>query len=315
MTDRSRALTRRQFVTGSVASGLLVAACGGTRWLPRRSGQGRLRLVFYSDVHARVEWETPLALAMATEAINALKPDLVVATGDLITDGFQSSAATVAPRWDEYVKMHEGIQADVYPAIGNHDLVAALPEDGTEPADDPRAVFRDRLRVERTFYQFDAAGYRFFVLDSIEVTGGELKYRGWISDEQQEWLRSELSRLPRTTPIVLALHIPLLTSFFAATEGSTFAAKPNRVVVNNRAVLELFRDHNLVLVLQGHLHAKELVRWRDTSFITGGAISGKWWRGDWFGTKPGFNVVTLQDGHVDWQYVEYGWTPRRPRNK
>jgi hypothetical protein len=84
-------------------------------------------------------------------------------------------------------------------------------------------------------------------------------------------------------------------------------------VVNNREVLALFEGHNLVLVLQGHLHAKELIRWGDTTFITGGAVSGKWWRGAWFGTEPGYNVVTLRGNRVEWEYVEYGWTPRRPR--
>ncbi len=305
------ALARRWLVAGLGAVVLSLVACENAGWLVRDS-EPTLRLVFYSDVHARSEWGTPEALALATRAINAAKPDLVVACGDLITDGFQSSAATVAPRWDEYVKMHEGIEADMYPVLGNHDLVAAIPEDGTPPAEDPRAVFRERLGVERTYYSFAAGGYRFFVLDSIEVTGGELKYRGWIGEEQQAWLRSELSRLPHTTPIVVALHIPLLTAFYGATEGTTFAARPNRVVVNNREVLKLFEEHNLVLVLQGHLHVSELIRWRGTTFITAGAISAKWWRGSYFGTPEGFNVVTLRGNRVDWEYVEYGWTARRP---
>ncbi len=47
--------------------------------------------------HARTEWETPLALEKATHAINGTNPDLVIAGGDLITDGFQSSAASVEP--------------------------------------------------------------------------------------------------------------------------------------------------------------------------------------------------------------------------
>lgn len=312
MRERSTSLTRREFATGLAASGLWLASCASARWTTRGAERGKLRLIFYTDVHARTEWETPLALEQATAAINARKPDLVLAGGDLITDGFQSSAATVAPRWDAYLKMHRGIDADLHPAIGNHDLVAAIPEDGTTPAADPRAVFRERLGVERTFYAFDAVGYRFFVLDSVEVIGGELKYRGRIVEEQLEWLRSELSLLPRSTPIVVALHIPLLTAFYGATEGTTFAAKPNRVVVNNREVLGLFREHNLVLVLQGHLHAKELIRWRDTTFVTGGAICGKWWRGEWYGTREGFNVLTLSGDRADWEYVEYGWTARRP---
>ncbi|MGI9430712.1 MAG: metallophosphoesterase family protein [Myxococcota bacterium] len=275
-----------------------------------------LRLVFYTDVHARTEWETPVALDRVRDAINAEQPDLVIATGDLITDGFEAaSPADVSARWDAYLELHEGIEAEVYPAIGNHDLVAANPEDGSPAAADPRAVARERLGLERTFYTFEHSGYRFFLLDSTEVTGGELQYRGYIGEEQLAWLEAELASVARETPIVVALHIPLLTSFYSATEGGTFAAPANRVLVNNREVLALFEEHNLVLVLQGHLQAKELSRWRDTTFITGGAVCGKWWRGAWFGTEPGYNVVTLEGNHVEWDYVEYGWTPRRPRGR
>lgn len=287
---------------------LCLVGCAGT--------EPSLRLVFYSDVHARSEWDTPVALARVRDAINAEEPDLVIATGDLITDGFEAaSEAEVSARWDEYLKLHDGIEADVHAAIGNHDLVAANPADGSPAADDPRAVARQRLGLERTYYSFDQAGYRFFMLDSTEVTGGKLQYRGFIGAGQMAWLQAELAEVAPETPIVLALHIPILTSFYAATEGSTFAAQPNRVLVNNREVLALFEDHNLVLVLQGHLHAKELIRWRDTTFITGGAVCGKWWRGAWFGTEPGYNVVTLQGNRVEWEYVEYGWTPRRPRHR
>lgn len=280
------------------------------------SSEPSLRLVFYSDVHARTEWETPLALERVRDAINAEQPDLVIATGDLITDGFQAaSPAEVSARWDEYLELHHGIEAEVHAAIGNHDLVAANPEDGSPPAADPRAVARERLGLERTYYTFEQSGYRFFLLDSTEVTGGELQYRGFIGAEQFAWLEAELASVARETPIIVALHIPLLTSFYSATEGGTFAAPPNRVLVNNREVLALFEEHNLLLVLQGHLHAKELIRWRDTTFITGGAVCGKWWRGAWFGTEPGYNVVTLEGNRVEWDYVEYGWTPRRPRGE
>jgi 3',5'-cyclic AMP phosphodiesterase CpdA len=306
-------LTRRSFVTGLVGSGAALASCASPFWVRRRSEPGALRLVFYSDVHARTEWETPKALAMATAAINDLDPDLVLAGGDLITDGFQSSYATVAPRWDAYEKMHWGIDADLFPAIGNHDLVAAIPEDGTPPAEDPRAVFRERLRLERTFYSFEASGYRFFVLDSTQVVGGELKYRGYIDEAQLEWLRSRLSLVPPAQPLVVVLHIPLLTAFWSAAKGGSVPAPANRVVVNNREVLKLFEAHNLVLVLQGHSHAKEFLHFRNTTFVSGGAICGRWWRGDWFGTREGFTVVELRAGRVeDWQYVEYGWTARRP---
>jgi len=84
------------------------------------------------------------------------------------------------------------------------------------------------------------------------------------------------------------------------------------VVVNNREVLARFEGHNLILVLQGHLHVNEMLRWRNTTFLTGGAVCGKWWRGVWHGTDAGFGVLKLRGDHVDWEYIDYGWDARRP---
>jgi 3',5'-cyclic AMP phosphodiesterase CpdA len=309
-----KAVTRREFL-GRMAAGfvLFTAGCSAkTFWPVRGSEKGSLRLVFYTDVHARTEWETPVAMTRATEAINAQKADLIIAGGDLITDGFQSSADRVAPRWDAYMKMHREIRGDLYPVIGNHDLVAAVPEDSTPAAKDPRKIYRLKMGLDRTYYSFNAVGYHFVILDSVQVTGDEYKYQGMIWPEELAWLKQDLSRVQRGTPIVLATHIPLLSAFFAATEGATFAAKKNRVVVNNRQVLRILEDHNVILVLQGHLHAKELLMWRGTTFITGGAICGKWWRGPWHGTEEGFNLITLTGSQVDWEYIDYGWEARRP---
>jgi len=307
-------ITRREFL-GKMAAGLalLTGGCSAkTSWRASGSEKGQLRLVFYTDVHARTEWDTPVAMERAALAINAQKPDLVIAGGDFITDGFQSSAATVAPRWDAYMKMHRAIAADVYPAIGNHDLVGANPKDGHPPAKDPRAIYRRHMGLDRTYYSFNASGYHFVVLDSILVTGDIYEYQGTIWPEQLEWLKEDLSSIPQDTPIVLVTHIPLLTSFFGATKGATFAAPGNRVVVNNLDMFKALEKHNLILALQGHLHVKEMIRWRGTMFIVGGAVCGKWWRGSWYDTKPGFNVLTLSGDQVAWEYIDYGWKARRP---
>ena len=106
--------------------------------------------------------------------------------------------------------------------------------------------------------------------------------------------------------------MPLLTAFYQATEGTECPAPANRAVVNNLEVLERFAGRNLLLVLQGHLHVDEMLRWRDTTFITGGAVCGRWWRGEWHGTREGFGVVTLRRDRVEWEYVTYGWHARRP---
>ncbi len=288
---------------------------GRAVWNIQGSERGDLRLVFYTDVHARTEWETPNALMMAAASINAQKADLVIAGGDLITEGFDSTSETAAPRWDAYMAMHREIEADHHTTIGNHDLVGAQPKDGSRPAADPRLDYKRRLGLKRTYRSFDALGYHVMLLDSLRVSGDEYKYHGWVSLEQREWIKEDLSRIPPGIPVVVVLHIPLLTALYNVTEGATSRAKPNRVVVNNTEVLALFEEHNLVLVLQGHLHVSELLRWRNATFITGGAICGKWWRGPYFGTEEGFNVLTLHRDRIEWEYVDYGWRARRPAEK
>ena len=313
--------SRRSFLKYSLANVTLSVTPGVSRsaWAVTGSERGALRIVFYTDVHARTEWETPVAVQKAADMINDKKGDLVIGGGDFITDGLNAIpdkiADKIAPRWDVYMNMYEAIEGEHHVVIGNHDLVGALPKDGSPPVIDPRSDYKNRLGLSRTFYSFEAMGYRFILLDSIWVTGGKYKYHGWVSKEQQEWIKDELSRISRATPIVVVLHIPLLTAFYNATEGATFSAKPNRVVVNNVEVLKLFKQHNLVLVLQGHLHISELLRWRNTTFITGGAVCGRWWRGPFHGTEEGFNVITLHPDHIDWEYVDYGWEAQRPAKR
>ena len=111
---------------------------------------------------------------------------------------------------------------------------------------------------------------------------------------------------------MLVAHFPLLTGFYQMTGGIEEPVPANRGVVNNREVLAAFENHRLLAVLQGHLHVAELMRWRDTTFITGGAVCGKWWRGKWHETPEGFGVLLLHPDRVEWEYRAYGWEARRP---
>ncbi len=226
---------------------------------PRRSAGKTLRLAFFTDVHASPDWDTPVALAKAAKAINAERPELVIAGGDLIYDGFEVAAAAAEPQWDVYMAMHRAIRAPVEPILGNHDLVAVRPDDGSDPVADPRSVFREKLGLARTWRVIDAEGYRFFLLDSVEISDDELMYHGGISTEQLAWLETELGRTDTDTPIVVATHIPFLSAIPQATKGAMAPLEANHLLVNNREVLELFAEHNLLLVLQGHLHAEEML--------------------------------------------------------
>lgn len=299
--------------------GKLVLACAllaggplGQACARRPAPAETLKVVFFTDVHARVEWGTPDALALAAAAITAERADVVIGGGDLITDGWTSSAAQAAPRWEAYWAMHAAIRPAPVCAVGNHDLVGVEPTDGSAPAADPRAEVRARLGVEQTYRSLDRAGYHFILLDAIEPTSDELKYVGRVGPEQMRWLKADLARVARGTPIVVATHVPLVTEFYERTVGPGAVVPPNRGVVNHAEVLAAFEGHRLLAVLQGHLHVNEVLRRGETTFITGGAVSGKWWRGAWHGTPEGYGVLRLHPDRVEWEYRTYGWTARRP---
>lgn len=313
MSDK--VITRRRFIKSAATASGMVALGWPSRlsWAVEATTETKsLRLVYFTDIHARVEWGTPEAMDIAANAINSHKADLVLCGGDMITDGYQSSAEVVAPRWDAYRKMHEAITPEPQFVIGNHDIVGVEPEDGSLPAEDPRSDVRKQMGIRETYRSFDYGGYHFVLLDSVDVTPDDKKYRGHVGDEQMQWLQNDLAGLEKGTPIIVMSHMPLLTGFYQMTNGVESPVPPNRGVVNNREVLAAFEGHNLLLVLQGHLHVNEMMRWRDTTFITGGAVCGKWWRGGWHGTDEGYGVLNLQPDRVDWEYHTYGWTARRP---
>lgn len=300
---------RRQFLKSFTVLGALAAspALARTSWDITGSERGSLRLAFFTDVHARPGGRVPEALAKVAAAINKERVDLVLGGGDLIDGGFNSTRAQAAFEWDAYISMHRSINAEVHSAIGNRDLVAVSPADGSEPESDPRAAFRERLRLSQTTYSLDAMGYHIIIVDSLRITDDEFQYHGHVSAEQLEWLQQDLSRVPMEAPIILVLHMPLATASFGILVGNGVPTRPDRVVVNNREVLKAFESHNLVLVLQGHSHVAELTQLRGITFLTGGAIAGNWWRGAYHGTQEGFSVLTLNHNSVAWDYIDYGW--------
>lgn len=301
-------LSRRKFVALSAAASVTPSLFGSGE-----APTGKLRLVFYTDLHTRVEWETPKAVLRCADMINERAPDLVVAGGDLITDGFQSAPGGVDARWDAYMAMHHRIKAPLLTCVGNHDLVGAQPDDGTPAAENARAEFLERTGLARSYGVHEFGDYRIFLLDSMQVLlPDEGRYEGRIHGEQLAWLEKELSNTPKDQPLIVVSHMPWLSSMFAAVRGNGQVSPTGRLVQNNKELIRMFLDHNLRLVLQGHLHVYERLLWRGTTYITGGAVCGRWWRGDYHGTAPGFVELELTPDQITSRYVEIPWDVKRP---
>jgi hypothetical protein len=161
-------------------------------------------------------------------------------------------------------------------------------------------------RIGKTYYSFDYKGWHFLILDSVAAVNRE-RYVGKIPEEQVEWIKRDLEKTGKNTPIVLSTHIPFITSMTQVYSGSLEANDDFIVIVNSKEVLELFNGHNLKLVLQGHLHFLEAIYVRGIHFITAGAVCGKWWEGPNKETEEGFVLVKVKGENLEWDYIDYGW--------
>jgi 3',5'-cyclic AMP phosphodiesterase CpdA len=294
---------RRKFLVGGAAA---LAACAvPTRQIHAEAGAPALpplRILFFTDVHAMSEKGAPEKMAATASRIANETCDVIIGGGDYLHGGFGSTRDNMDERLTIFRNFLTSLNRPLRPMIGNHDLIGAMPGDGSPPAPDPRAPIMELLGIERPYYSFEAGGYRFFVVDSVEVAGGKLRYRGWVGEEQMAWLRETLEKTPADQPLVLCSHIPLRTTFIQDREGPTAALPANLVVGNANEVLALFSAHRLVLVLQGHLHTDEQIRWNGLEFVQGGAVSGAWWGGANHGTEPGYGMIELGPSPAGWRY-------------
>jgi len=311
---RRKGLSRRDFLRSAAfaAGGLWLAGCAGLR-----EGRGReFRFVHYTDSHIRPEFDVPRAVEMSLAKAKAARPSLMIVGGDLITDGYTSDPATASSRFDIFLDAAQRCDFPIRYCLGNHDVVAVEPPQGTAKAADPREVFRSKLGLPRTHFSFDHGGWHFVVLDSMQIENDRgLKYVGAISAEQLAWLAKDLEQVGPNAPIVVVTHIPLLTVFFQREKAATDPAPADRIVVNAKDVIQLLSRYKTKLVLQGHLHIFERIEYGGITFITTGAVSGKWWRGPNYGTPEGFGVVTCRADAFQYEHQTYGWVATRPKDK
>jgi Icc protein len=265
---------------------------------------------FLTDIHLLPDRSAPEGFLKAIDTINKLNPDFVLTGGDLIMDGLEASYDRTDSLYNLYLDMTKKFKMPVYNTIGNHEHFGLYLRNEIDTGFSEYGKRMYEHRIGKRYYSFDYKGWHFMILDAVGIKA-DREYTGLIDDEEIEWIKSDLQKIDKKTPIAISVHIPFITSQTQLTEGS-LASTPAYLVINNaRDVLLLFREYNLKLVLQGHLHFLEDIYVNDdVHFITGGAVSGRWWN-----NKPtdypeeGFLLVKVKGEEIDWDYVDYGWVP------
>jgi len=261
---------------------------------------------FLTDIHLQPEKNAVEGFQQAIDTLNKLKPDFVITGGDLIMDALAQTEGRADTLYNLYLEAIKEIDMPIYNTIGNHELFGIYEKSGIYPSHE---LYGDKMfgnRIGEKHYAFNHKGWRFYILDSIDETK-ERTYYGHIDQEQMDWLKQDLKSVDKNTPIAISVHIPFITVQTQLLQGPLAPNGPGGVITNGQEVLELFKDFNLKLVLQGHLHFLEDIYAQGIHFITGGAVSAAWWNGPRNGMEEGFLLVKISDDELTWDYIDFGW--------
>lgn len=261
---------------------------------------------FLTDIHVQPERMATEGFIAAIAKVNKLKPDFVITGGDLIMDALAQTPGRADSLYDLYVETSRGFNMPVHNTMGNHEVFGYYEKSGVDAS---HPLYGDKMfeeKLGKRYYVFEFNGWRFYILDSIDEweEGG---YYGYVDQEQMAWLKEDLADVDPETPLVISVHIPLISVFTQLDIGSTAPNGRGSVVTNSKDLLDLFRDHNLKLVLQGHLHSCEDIYVNGIHFITVGAVSGGWWKGPHRGFEEGFLMVHVSGDEIETEYIDYGW--------
>jgi 3',5'-cyclic AMP phosphodiesterase CpdA len=299
-TIKRKGLKRALILPAIITLLLVSASCGSSR--------PDFTFVFMTDIHIQQEKKAVDGFSKAIENANNLNPGFVITGGDLVMDALGATYEKADMLYNLYLETSEKFNMPVYNTPGNHEIFGLYEKSGVDPSHPEYGKKMFAKRIGKPYYSFDYKGWHFLILDSIGEVERE-RYRGIISEEQVDWIKADLKNVAQNTPIVLSAHIPFITSMSQVYSGSLTANSDNIVIVNSKEVLELFNEHNLKLVLQGHLHFFEDIYVQGVHFITAGSICGKWWEGPNKKTEEGFLLIKVKGEKFEWEYIDYGWSP------
>jgi Icc protein len=269
--------------------------------------------IFFTDTHIQPELNATEGCRTCFSKFVGHPADFAICGGDLVYDALAVDGVRANALYDLYKQMAAQIHLPIHYVIGNHDVFGVLPRSGVAPTDPQygKKAFEDRYGATR--YSFDHKGWHFIVLDSIGLNP-DRTWSGFVGAEQIAWLKADLEKTGKTTPILVVTHIPLVTGAISYVSHQEWLTKTNNLgslldslmVTDAAQVIDAMLGYNVRAVLQGHTHMNEDITFRGIRFITSGAVSGNWWKGIRAGSPEGFSTIRLTShGGVEITYNPY----------
>lgn len=212
-------------------------------------------------------WDRGLIRAVAETNLLDPKPDFVFYGGDIAQLGKPEEI-------DHGLEILSALRGDVHYVMGEHDYYVDLGE-----------YWRKQLGPDH--YSFDHKGVHFVVLNSI-LTHEKWMHQKWpsgmdrmkqmarldnpdgqpfmVGEAQREWLRNDLKKISKETPIVVLSHSPLQKIFKSWNFWTDDAEE----------VQALLKPFDKVTVLYGHVHQIQTNQIGNISFHAAMATAWPW---------------------------------------
>jgi 3',5'-cyclic AMP phosphodiesterase CpdA len=271
--------------------------------LPKQDPAKDFDFVFFTDTHLEPELSAVAGCAKCFNQINEARPEFCISGGDQVFDVCEQDLGRAQLLFKLYRQTEAELASKVYHTVGNHDVIGLNQRSPIEPGDRMygKKLYEDNFG--KRYYSFDYKGWHFVVLDSIGIEYYKI-FNAHFDGEQLAWLAADLAATGPVTPVVVVTHVPIASML------ASFTSEDNRgpIVGNAYAVHSLLEKANVKLVLQGHLHLWEKLQHHGTEYLTGGAVSGFWWKGKMEdGTAEGYTLCQVRAGQIFTSYVTYPW--------
>ncbi|MEO0474573.1 MAG: metallophosphoesterase [Planctomycetota bacterium] len=251
-----------------------------------------------SDLHLQSGVPTrQMQIEPILRKINEMKPDLVVISGDVTDDGWDSiEELKWAKRW-----LDERIDGDWFAVPGNHD-VGNFVDLKEGQINDERVAHWDTVFGTRPVVELD--GWQVIGLNSMRFGGNQLQ----CSNEEIDWLTTNTDRL-KEKPLVIFLHSPLFIDSIDEQENPAanywLGSEQDR-----KTTWDLLRSCGVRLIGSGHVHQTRLADIDGITMAWAPPASGTWVHAPGLPNpeppkRTGFWIHRLNsDGHIKSEVLE-----------
>jgi hypothetical protein len=241
------------------------------------------QFIIWADPQVKTKNDVQLMMDESVPDVQKLVKDMPsdtllhgICVGDLVWDNHAL--------FPEYCSAVKKMGIPFFQAIGNHDMDYRLGGDETSDA-----TFKKYFGP--TNYSFNRGKVHYIVLDDVFYLGKEREYKGYITPAQLEWMKKDLSFVPKDHLIIVSLHIPVHTG-----------------VENNKDLYEVLKPFPNAHIMSGHTHYNRNVIKEGIYEHVHGTVCGAWWTGPICedGTPDGYGVYEVNGTELSWYYKSTG---------